>query len=148
MDELVARAGTGGSSPSFRPDTVCVCRDFKNVDVMSTLPTILSNLEDESRTVRADSIQTLRQFIDRQHFSGKDAAPELVVPRLITRREDDYSYTRNAVQALQSYADKAVTAVPYLQQRLDDSDEQVRRLAVGALKAIEKTVAPPESNDK
>jgi hypothetical protein len=53
---------------------------YEGVDVLSTLPTLLSNLEDPSRTVRADTVQTLRQFIDRQQLLGKDAQSDVLVP--------------------------------------------------------------------
>ena len=115
-------------------------QDFKNVDVLATLPTVLRNLEDSNRTVRADSIQTLRQFIDRQHWSGKDAQANVLIPHLIARLSDDYSYSRmNAAMALQSFGEKARAAVPHLRPLLSDPDEQVRRLAASALARIEDT---------
>jgi RNA polymerase sigma factor (sigma-70 family) len=120
-------------------------QDFKNVDVLSMLPTVLHNLEDSSRTVRADSIQSLRQYIDRQHWSGKDAAPDLVVPALIARLSDSDSYARrNAAQALEAYGQKAQAAVPYLRPLLADPDEQVKRLAAKALSSIEPRKAGAE----
>lgn len=82
--------------------------DFKNVDSSALLQNVLLNLDDSSRTVRADTIQALRQYIDRQHWSGKEAQPELLIPKLIARLTDGYSYARvNAALALGEYGEKA-----------------------------------------
>lgn len=117
-------------------------KDSTNVNAVSAMPTILQNLEDVDKTVRADTIQTLRSYIDHQHWSAKDGNPGMLVPRLIQRLSDEYSYARvNAAMALGSYGPKASTAAPYLKQLLQDPDEQVRRVSAEALARIEQ--APP-----
>jgi len=130
-DPQVRDAASHGISLLFNPN-------FENADAVATLPTVLRNLEDSSRTVRADSIQTLRQFIDTQHASGKDAQPGVLIPHLIARLADDHSYARmNAVMALQSFGEKAQVALPHLRPLVSDPDEQVRRLAATAVARIE-----------
>ena len=74
--------------------------------------------------------------------------PELLVPLLVQRLSDDYSYTKTAaILALAEYGDKARVAVPRLRQLLNDGDEQVRGVAKTALEKIEGAPARSSLTD-
>jgi RNA polymerase sigma factor (sigma-70 family) len=119
--------------------------EFANVDTDSTLPTLVQNLRDPDRTVRADTAQTIQRYIERQNASGKSAEPALVVPALIQNLADEWGYARlNAANALREYGDDAKAAIPQLTILLQDPDPQVQGAARNALKRISRVNSPQQ----
>jgi hypothetical protein len=110
---------------------------FKNVDYPSAIPAMLQNLNDTSRTVRADTAASLAQYIESERRSGNTADPHHLIPSLLPLLDDAYEWARiHSASALEEYETDAQAAVPKLQELLQDPSPQVQNVAKRALRRI------------
>ena len=107
------------------------------VDYASAIPLLLQNLNDPSRTVRADTAASLAQYIESERRAGRTANPNHLVPALLPLLNDQYEWARiHSMSALEAYEADARGAVPQLQELLQDPNPQVQKTAEGALRRI------------
>ena len=110
---------------------------FKEVDYASAIPLLLENLNDASRTVRADTAASLAQYIESERRAGKTGEPNHLIPSLLPLLNDPYEWARiHSTSALEAYEADAQAAVPKLQELLQDPSPQVQKAAEVALKRI------------
>jgi len=102
------------------------------------LPLLVKNLNDPLDYIRSDSAVALMLFTQRQCQRGLPE-PEFLIPPLIERLRDKYSYARDyAAGALSCscFAEKLKPWVPELQQLLNDPELMVRQSAGQILQQI------------
>jgi HEAT repeat protein len=101
------------------------------------IPSLVLNVRDSDQTVRADTINTLWQYIDAQHRGGLSAQIETVLPALTQSLDDAYPPVRlNALLAIREFGPHAQSAAPQVERLLNAEDSKIRAEASRTLAAI------------
>jgi HEAT repeat protein len=116
---IIFNALAGGWIEELRP----------KLNVLSSLPALITALDDTDSSVRAWSAQAIGGTAP----AGLDAIPALI--RLLNN--PDVGSRTNACIALAAFGPAATEALPALQHALSDSNEAVRRFARSAIERIQ-----------